>query len=203
MKITKSQLKQIIKEELESVLNEGWLDRMNPFKKEPWPPRAPEKSHMLLDPSSGGKHSWTTKDDPRLNQQSFDTDGDGDVDKLDPEAVRRALYAAAPGGVDKASKKEAEALLVKLGGHEDPYGESSPICTSGKHSSYGGGCTSKDIDERYVPMIEFLRTKVKEKPAGKHWDYLFAAFEKDVYNQIDDEDLVSALLDIKNGKVNI
>jgi len=96
VKITKSQLKQIIKEELSSVLNEGWFDRMNPFKKEPWPPRAPKASHMLLDPSGGGKHSWTTKDDPRLNQQSFDTDGDGDVDKLDPEAVFNALQADLP-----------------------------------------------------------------------------------------------------------
>tara|TARA_R110000824_G_scaffold78951_4_gene198996 strand:- start:762 stop:1229 length:468 start_codon:yes stop_codon:yes gene_type:complete len=105
MKITKSQLKQIIKEELENVLNEGWLDRMNPFKKEPWPPRAPKASHMLLNPSGGGEHSWTTKDDPRLNQQSFDTDGDGDVDKLDPEAVRRALQADTQWTVEKTMEE--------------------------------------------------------------------------------------------------
>ena len=105
MKITKSQLKQIIKEELSSVLNEGWFDRINPFKKEPWPPRAPKASHMLLDPSGGGKHSWTAKDDPRLNQQSFDTDGDGDVDKLDPEAVRRALQADTQWTVEKTMEE--------------------------------------------------------------------------------------------------
>ena len=116
MKITKSQLKQIIKEELETIKEAGVdLSRVWQYNRDNFFANTKGASiAMHLAKEFGEEHYDAINDaldkmydelardlydqgplaeDPRLNQQSFDTDGDGDVDKLDPEAVRRALQA--------------------------------------------------------------------------------------------------------------
>jgi hypothetical protein len=122
MKITKSRLKQIIKEELKNVLNES------ADKEQKWNEFARKYSGMWIE-KDGMKAIYIPGIDgqPKLSPRpindvglpnkatmnegditivtdipvsagasSFDTDGDGDVDKLDPEAVRRALQADLP-----------------------------------------------------------------------------------------------------------
>ena len=70
-KITKRQLARIIKEELENAmasrlseeeLDENWLKKLIGREEEPWPPRAPAKSHMWKDPETG-ENRWVTKDE--------------------------------------------------------------------------------------------------------------------------------------------
>ena len=132
MKITKSQLKQIIKEELENVLNEyGDIshdlgERGKPSKEQEWEDFAEEygasvfekdgKRALYLPGHQGrvmasGRALRAAQDIDRkaritmhegdvtivtnipfsATASNFDPDGDGDVDKLDPEAVRRAI----------------------------------------------------------------------------------------------------------------
>jgi len=117
-KITKSRLKQIVKEELQNVLNES------ADKEQKWNEFAEKYGGQWFE-KDGMKAIWIPGHDgtPRIKNprvidavglsntasmnegditivtdipvsgaaSSFDTDGDGDVDKLDPDAVRRAL----------------------------------------------------------------------------------------------------------------
>lgn len=64
MKITRQRLTEILKEEMQNVIDEGFKDYFPEltFGKKPWPPRAPEKSHMWKDPETGLSR-WVTKDE--------------------------------------------------------------------------------------------------------------------------------------------
>jgi hypothetical protein len=123
MKITKSLLKQIIKEELQSVLLSEAQFNSDNYKLEKWNEFAREHDGSWVEKNgmkaiivygdgqyprfgprvvdSVGLPYKMVKQESDLtimtdipvsgDASSFDTDGDGDVDKLDPDAVRRAI----------------------------------------------------------------------------------------------------------------
>ena len=131
MKITKKQIKQIIKEELENVLNEyGDIshdlgERGKSSKAQEWEDFAEEygasffekdgkralylpghqgdimsptsiRAAQAIDRKAGitmheGDITIVTNIPASAGASNFDPDGDGDVDKLDPDAVRRAI----------------------------------------------------------------------------------------------------------------
>ena len=142
MKITKSQLKRIIKEELESVLNES------ADKEQKWNEFAEKYGGRWFE-KDGMKAIWVPGHDgvPRIENPrvidavglsntasmnegditivtdisvsggalSFDTDGDGDVDKLDPDAVWRALKRSSQSMVgDKVDINDPDAVRDQL-----------------------------------------------------------------------------------------
>ena len=58
MKITKSQLKQIIKEELSKVLNEGWTSSREEAEEEPHGPEEPSVSFVQDPEAARLKEKW-------------------------------------------------------------------------------------------------------------------------------------------------
>ena len=115
MKLTKSQLKQIIKEEFTAVLKEGYYDPDKPYVE----PFSPEQ-HKSIKAYTAREKERLKKHGPRKYGDDIDTPG---LQEQMQTAILAAVEALDAGDMEAARAAFPESLLKDLRPYEGPVGE--------------------------------------------------------------------------------